>query len=468
MQSTLQALPQFSQPLSFRNALTSSITPPEQQDATQVIYSSGYADGCVLNGSVCSSSSFLVDDGMNVSQDFSSETVDNLTVDPDALHAFGIIEYRDQVQLTRFLQLGYELGYDGNLCKSIGTVVRYMKSFMTSSKRIKDANEALEAEKLDLLQQLQQKETEVVAMGMLKDREYGQRLELLEAELRQKGLDMENAGSKHCTEIERMSLDCESAREEMDRVQQACTQKDAIIEGLRKRVSELEGECDAMKPLKDQVASLKMQNMALSEAQSLTQSMVDSVNHMREFGMFHDRTLHEEMACPVLCCSGAMASMKSVVTSWAESGGNSDGTIERTFRCSETGKMTTIVPQPQFEVVQKLASAICINMEPPCTFEYGSEGHVTTCSVYDILAIASRVCKIFREKSVDDEEMMMLKGGLVVMFYLTDVEGTSRKRLGFSVHKMQKGSASTVHAGRFRVTDRNWNPFSETMEFAVD
>jgi len=468
-QSPMQAVPQFNQPLSFRGALVSSNVPPPSinTDSTQIVYTSSYADNFAGGDSA---SSFLCDDGMQGSQDYApaEPVLENLVVDPDALHAFGIIDHADQCQLTTFWKLGYELGHDGRLGRSIATVARYMRSFMASSKGIKDANDLLEAEKLDLVRQIQHKETEVVAMAMAKDQEYGPRIESLEAEVRQKGLDIENTNASHALELERISRDFESAKEEMDRCQTLCTQKDATIDRQGTRISELEKSLVEFNSLKDQLESLQHQNIALSEAQTLSQVLVDSVNNVREFGMFHDKQLHEEMVCPVMCCSGKMMSMKSVVSIWAESCGNSDGSIGRTFRCVETGKPTTIAPQPQFEVVQKLASVIGINVEPPCTFEYGSGGDVTQCSVYDVLAVVSRVCKIYREKSVDDDEMVMLNGGVMVMFYLSDIEGTERKRLGFSVQKILRGVPSTVYAGRFRINDRSWNPFSDTIEFAIE
>ena len=315
-----------------------------------------------------------------------------------------------------------------------------------------------------MLVELEGKEMELTTAGIIKDQHYQPIIEALENDLRQKGLDIENLQSIHATDIARLQRDCESARNEMDRVQRMCDERDVELAELRSHNAALRSSSDEIQSLRARVAALEGQNALLAQAQNLSQPLVDSVNSLREFGIFHEKSTGEEIVCPVMCSSGVVASMKSVISAWAKSGGGSDGNVERTFKCFETGKDVTVVARPVFEAFCIISTAMCVSMEAPCTFEYSVDGNLVSFPVYDVLAIASRVCKIYRDGCGDDEKMMMLKGGTLIMFNLSDAEYSDRKRLSFAVQKMVPGSTSAVYSGIFRITDRVWNPF-ETMDF---
>ena len=406
-----------------------------------------------------------------------------LRIDPEVLYGFGVVDPNDQTRIAKLLEMGLDIG-DESFHKSIKTMMKSMTTYTISSRRIFDANKILESEKNDLLSTLSQRDAQIADMARSKDEEYRARLDHLENELRQRGLETENLVSSHQEALDRLTSDAHSAREEMDRVQRAYDSKDSEVEDLRKelrearaaaaacgaketeisslraRVDGLEGE---LRTSKDGHASMESQLSVLREAQDLSRDLVDGVNNLVTFGVFHDKCSNSDVVCPILCCSGVIASMKSVVTAWAETGGRLDGSVERTFQCVETGGETTIVPRAQLEVVQTIASAIGVSVERPCEFEYCVDGAWVKFSVFDLLAVVSRVCLIYRSGSADGEVgTLMMKGGLVIMFSLGDTAG--RKRLSCSVHRMMPGVAPATYEGRFRVTADDWNPF-ENLDF---
>ena len=393
-----------------------------------------------------------------------------LRVESDVLHAFGVTDHEDQMRVTRLLQWGFQDGHD-RLHKSVVTMMKYMKNHAVSSRKIMDANTALEAEKRSLADAMDRKDEETAGLLSAKDAECRTRTEQLENELRQKGLEIENLNSTHQQALDKAVSDAHSARDEMDRVQRLCDSKDSEIEVLRRELKDAKsaaavcGEKDAQidelkkrvdakdkefQALNENVAGLQTQVRVLNEAQDLSRGLVDNVNNLCTFGIFHDKSTEAEVVCPVLCCSGEIMSMKSVVTSWVEMRGG-------------LGTDIAIVPQPQFEVIQKLASVVNINVEPPCVFEYCVDGEWVKLSVFDVLTVASRICWIYRCGNLENDlGMMILKGGLVMMFQLSDIG--PRKQLRINVHRMIPGVPPAVYEGRFRITAPDWNPF-ENMDF---
>jgi hypothetical protein len=444
----------FQQPATFSSALLTGAMPQQHTyiDQGQPVYQHAYP---------MESSSFDFSDGggqggVGGSQ---QQLAPDFSIGSDTLHAFGVTDYEDQVRIARMFQFLSDMSFGGVMSEVFGRLFRYMKSFTASSRKIHEAKEALELEKQKLVAELEAKEMEVTTTGMIKDQHYQPIIEALENELRQKGLDIENLQSSHATDISRLQRDCESARNEMDRVQRMCDEKDAELAALRKQNESLQSSSAEIKSLRERVEALDSQNTVLVQAQVLSQPLVDNINNLRVFGKYHEPGTGEEVVCPVMCSSGVVASMKSVISAWAKSGGGSDGNVERTFKCFETGKDVTVVSRPVFEAFWVISTAVCVNMEPPCAFEYSVDGDLVSFPVYDVLAIASRVCKIYRDGCGDDEKMMMLKGGTLIMFSLSDAEYSERKRLSFAVQKMIPGSASAVYSGIFRITDRSWNPF---------
>jgi hypothetical protein len=233
---------------------------------------------------------------------------------------------------------------------------------------------------------------------------------------------------------------------------------------LKQQNEALQSSATELQSLKDRVASLDVENGLLTEARALFAGLVDGVNSLRESGKFHDNVEHGDVICPVMCTSGEVVSMKHVVSAWVDTPGGSD--VNRSFRCSPTGKDTAIVSRPIFESVQEIAAAIGVNMEPPCVFEYGVGTTKVRLPVYDVLALVSRISKIHRDGDVEEGEMLALKGGVVVMFNLTTAGDSQRKRLGFSVHKMG-GGPSSQYTGYFRVMESDWSPF-ESLDFVAE
>jgi len=444
----------FQQPASFSSALLGTISqPPMYPDHGHQMFQQSYHQELF--------------DNMEVGQGQASGSVESasgFSIDAASLYAFGITDVDDQMRITRMFQFLCDISYGSNMCDSIGRMLKYMKSYTASSTKINDAKEALELEKQKLVAELEAKDMEITTVGIAKDQYYQPRIEALENDLRQKGLDIENLQSTNTTHIERLQRDCEAAREEMDRVQRICEQKDLEIAALRKQNNALQSASDGIQSLRERVADLEGRNALLVQAQNLSQPLVDNINNIREYGIFHDRNVGDDVICPIMCSSGVIASMKTVVAEWAKSGGGCDGNVERTFKCFETGKDVMVVSRPVFESIWTISTAMGINMETPCTFEYSVNGSLVTFPVYDVLAIASRVCKIYRDGCGDEEKMMMLKGGTLVMFNLSDAEDSSRKRLSFAVQKMVPGSTSAVYPGIFRITDRSWDPFGN-MDF---
>ena len=445
----------FHQPASFSSALLGNFAQlqPSYVEHGQPMYQQSYP-----------LESYEVSDEGQGATSGPIEPAYGFSIDAESLDAFGITDSGDQQRITHMFQFLCDISFGGKMYDSIGRMLRYMKSYTASSTRINDAKKALELEKQKLLVELEGKEMELTTAGIIKDQHYQPIIEALENDLRQKGLDIENLQSIHATDIARLQRDCESARNEMDRVQRMCDERDVELAELRSHNAALRSSSDEIQSLRARVAALEGQNALLAQAQNLSQPLVDSVNSLREFGIFHEKSTGEEIVCPVMCSSGVVASMKSVISAWAKSGGGSDGNVERTFKCFETGKDVTVVARPVFEAFCIISTAMCVSMEAPCTFEYSVDGNLVSFPVYDVLAIASRVCKIYRDGCGDDEKMMMLKGGTLIMFNLSDAEYSDRKRLSFAVQKMVPGSTSAVYSGIFRITDRVWNPF-ETMDF---
>ena len=447
----------FQQPSTFSSALLTGAMPQQHTyiDQAQPMYQQNYP---------METSSLDCFDGGQGGAGGSQQPTPDFSIGSDTLHAFGVTNYEDQVRISRMFQFLCDMSFGGNMSGVFSRLLKYMKAFTASSKKIQDSKDALEVEKQRLLTELEAKDTEITAVGIVKDQHYQPLIEALETDIRQKGLDIENLQSSHASEIARLQRDCESARNEMDRVQRMCDEKDVEFAALRKHNETLQSSSTEIQSLRERVVALENQNVLLSQAQSLYQPLVDNINNLREYGIFHEKSTGEDIMCPVMCSSGVVASVKSVVSAWAKSGGGSDGNVERTFKCFETGKDVTIVSRPVFEAFWTISTAMGVNMEPPCTFEYSVDGNLVSFPVYDVLAIASRVCKIYRDGCGDDEKMMMLKGGTLVMFNLSDAEYSDRKHLSFAVQKMVPGSTSAVYSGIFRITDRVWNPF-ETMDF---
>jgi hypothetical protein len=240
------------------------------------------------------------------------------------------------------------------------------------------------------------------------------------------------------------------------------TALDRDIKEKDEKFKELAAELEAVKARNKE---LEEQQKTYIEAGKTAHQLLSDVAVLFQGGPFSDPITKVKIECPILCCSGAIMSAKSIIDTWASRDGSFDGSISRTFTCALTKIETSIAPRCYVDLVQIIAAAVHVKTQVPCVVEYHVSGEWVMFPVYDTMEIVARICKIYRRGSAGPADTLLLGGTLMVSFLLTDgmvIEDangdvSSRKKLVLSVQTV--GAGSQCYEGRFRLVDGDWNPF---------
>jgi hypothetical protein len=76
------------------------------------------------------------------------------------------------------------------------------------------------------------------------------------------------------------------------------------------------------------------------------------------------------VTCPVLLCTGRVASFKTVVESWAAGPGRNNGEITRSLRCPATNEQTCVSSREEVEFALRVARGVGVDTSLPLVFEY--------------------------------------------------------------------------------------------------
>ena len=76
------------------------------------------------------------------------------------------------------------------------------------------------------------------------------------------------------------------------------------------------------------------------------------------------------VTCPVLLCTGRVASFKTVVESWAAGPGRNNGEITRSLRCPVTNEQTCVSSREEVEFALRVAHGVGVDTSLPLVFEY--------------------------------------------------------------------------------------------------
>lgn len=76
------------------------------------------------------------------------------------------------------------------------------------------------------------------------------------------------------------------------------------------------------------------------------------------------------VVCPVLLCTGHVASFRTVVDNWAAGPGRNNGEITRSLRCPVTSEQTCVSSKEEVEFALRVARGVGVDTDLPLVFEY--------------------------------------------------------------------------------------------------
>jgi hypothetical protein len=223
------------------------------------------------------------------------------------------------------------------------------------------------------------------------------------------------------------------------------------------KTARLEKECEdttaKVKAMEAEMALLrgKVSDMEVSNA-GLRKQVSGVAALQQPGGIFFDEAAQTAVSCPILLATGAVISMWKLIDMWAQAPGRGDGEVHRAVLCN--GVVTQVADQEQVELVLDVATTLGISSEIPMWCEYTKppQGGWTKFAPYDQVALASRICKLYRQRTVGPKDFVVVGGGeMKVVFALED------EKLAFHVQSLV-GEANSIMQGRIMMSP-GWNPF---------
>jgi hypothetical protein len=144
--------------------------------------------------------------------------------------------------------------------------------------------------------------------------------------------------------------------------------------------------------------------------------------------------------------------MRTLIEMWMQAPNMFDGEVHRPV--AYNGVTTFVAPREQVEFVFDVAKALGISSEIPMCCEYTKPPHGdwTKFALYDQVAMASKICMLYRRQSVESTDCLMVgEGEMKVVFSLKN------GKLAFHAQSLV-GEAVAIMEGRI-MHAAGWNPF---------
>ena len=405
------------------------------------------------------------------------------------LISFGVMDLEQRVKFKGWLEFSHGMGCEGTRM-GVERVVFCMGNAVEIYHKFQRQADFFQEEICRLKSEAFVRDQERITMAhnsddALADANRAHEVMVLNLEDKHKA-ETESAYERHRSAEEKLETDLFNLHEELSKVQRehaaameaATAEFRATIHGLEAQVRE---GVTRMEQLAAENEALRLQTPPMEALQAeLARMTLERDNAMGQLarvrdlttssgvheGLFYDRISFDGAACPVFLGTGCVVSMRSLIRMWAQGPGQFDGEPHRTVLCPKSREQTFVAPKAQAEFVRGVAEAIGMDVAVPLRFEYTMppRGDWVEFSFYDQIAIASKVCKIFRRRSVDARDFVIV-GNMRIVFSLAEVvleipdEDGNRfhTRLSFHVQSLQ-GDANSIMQGRVVLTP-GWNPF---------
>ena len=407
------------------------------------------------------------------------------------LITFGVVDAGQMVKLRDWLEFAHGLGCEGTK-KSVETVVMCMSNAVEMYHQYIRRSEFLQEEINRLKSEAYVKDQERIASAhnsedALADANRAHEVMVLNLEDKHKA-EADSAYERHRLAEEKLETDLFNLHEELEKVRREhAAAMEAATADFRGTIRALEAQVREGATHMEQLAA---ENEALRLRTPSTEALqaelarvtaerdraLGQLTRVRDLtttsdvheGLFYDRIALDGATCPVFLGTGCVVSMRMLIGMWAQGPGQFDGEVHRAVICPKTREQTFVAPKAQVDFVRGVAEAIGIDVALPLRFEYTMppRGGWVEFSFYDQIAIASKVCKIFRRRSVDAGDFVIVGFSTMKMvFSLTEVlldipddDGIRfHTRLSFHVQSLM-GDANSIMQGRAVLTP-GWNPF---------
>lgn len=394
----------------------------------------------------------------------------------DVLIRFGVTDPAQRRKLSDWLKFAHGLGCDGTR-QSVETIVRCMNNAVDIYHQFQQRSEYMQLEINRMFDDNIRKDREKTALQTSKDDALAKMLrehEVLVLTMQdQFKTDMDGAEDQHRVTEQRLETDLINLNDELQQMQRdhttAMEAAAAEVRTLTTRVVQLELENEALQLQGDNAALQEALTLMTAERDGMAERLqrIDALSSNRQ-GLLYDRIALDAASCPVFLGTGCVIGMRSLIRMWAQGPGLFDGEAHRAVTCPRTLEQTFVAPRAQVDFVRDMAEAVGVDVAVPLRFEFTKppRGEWTEFILHDQIALASRVCKIYRRRSIEAGDFVIAGlGTLKVVFALgetlleiPDEDGTRfRPKLSFHVQSLM-GDANAVMRGRV-VVAADWNPF---------
>ena len=396
----------------------------------------------------------------------------------DVLIRFGVTDVRQRRKLSDWLKFAHGMGCDGTR-QSVETIVRCMNNAVDIYHQFQQRTEYMQLELNRMFDDGARKDREKVTLQTTKDDALAQMSrehEVLVLTLQdQFKTDVDVVEDRHRINEQRSETDLINLNDELLQMQRdhttAMEAAGAEVRVLTTHVAQLELENEALHLQGNDEALREELRRMTAERDEMAERLqrIDALRLSRQ-GLLYDRIALDAASCPVFLGTGCVMSMRSLVKMWAQGPGLFDGEAHRVITCPRTLEQTFVAPRAQVDFVRDMAQAVGVDVAIPLCFQFTKppRGEWTEFTFYDQIALASRVCKIYRRRSVEAGDFVIAgTGTLKVVFALgetileipEDDGNRFRPKLSFHVQSLT-GDANAVMQGRV-VMAVDWNPFPQ-------
>jgi hypothetical protein len=258
--------------------------------------------------------------------------------------------------------------------------------------------------------------------------------------------------------VSRLELANTSLNDELIRVESEVeTKVDEQVALVRATMHDFEAECGQktaqLNAAQAEVAKLRQKESDMEASSASLQEKISGVVGLQSRGgLFFDKIALATVSCPIFLASGDVISMRTLIEMWMQAPNMFDGEVHRPV--AYNGVNTFVAPREQVDFVFNVAKALGISAEIPMSCEYTKppQGDWTKFALYDQVAMASRICKLYRRQMVEPSDFVVVGGGeMKVIFSLKD------GKLAFHVQSLV-GEAVAIMEGRIMLS-AGWNPF---------
>ena len=378
------------------------------------------------------------------------------------LHNFGVQRPEHKQSIMDVLEFMDKLGSDG-LRASFRAILGCMASAVNAERNANEQMDKMEAEVKRLYAMWESSEMEKRRAEVSMDEQlasFGQGNDL---ELSFFQGEEDDAGESLSAKVAR--LEEENLRLNnllIEREEDVGSKADDARAEYEEKTERLEKECEEktarVKAMEAEMALLRQKVLDMEASSAGLRARIVRVDALQKpGGIFFDEIARTAISCPILLASGDVISMQTLIEMWMQGPSIFDGEVHRPVVYN--GVTTFVAPREQVEFVFGVAEALGISVEFPMHCEYQKVRGVdkwTQFALYDQVAMASKICKLFRYQTVGPTDFVLVGGGeMKIVFSLQD------GNLGFHVQPLV-GHASVIMEGRV-IMEKGWTPFGPIL-----